>query len=108
MTTPTLLFSPLFIPAVSFRGPAFFAGLPPLDDNSPDGRFRVLNEPAMGRIVVYERSSMTPVVETLSDTDGTWRVDHLDPDIYYTVIGWDGTGQQNAAIQDWVKPHVPE
>lgn len=48
------------------------------------------------------------IAETISASDGTWLVEWLDPQVDYTVIGWDGTGVQNAAIQDWVKPAVPE
>lgn len=87
-----------------------FAGQPPdpLDPESPDGRFRRANVPGRGLVTVHERSSMITVASTLSRDDGTWEVRNLAPGVIYTVIGWDGTGQQNAAIQDWVKPHVPE
>ena len=95
---------------MSSRGPGMFAGLPPdpTDPDSPDGRFRKLNVPSRGRIVVYDRKSMTPVASTLSKADGTWEIRCLDPNRPFVVIGWDDLGQQNAAIQDWVKPAVPE
>ncbi len=51
---------------------------------------------------------MKCVGEAISALDGTWRIDGLTPVLDYMVIGRDDTGQQNAAIQDWVKPHVPE
>lgn len=97
-------------PRVEFRGDGWFAGLAPdpLVPDSPDGRYRVVNVPMRGRITVHERSTMICVAETLSAADGTWRIDNLDRGVDYTVIGWDGTGAQNAAIQDWVRPAAME
>lgn len=95
-------------PSRAWAGVGFFAGLAPdpLDPGSPDGRFRILNEPSRGRITVHERGSLVCVAETLSAPDGTWEVRGLNPNFSYVVIGWDETGFQNAAIQDWVKPAV--
>lgn len=95
---------------VEFRGDGYFAGLAPdpADPDSPDGRFRILNVPSRGRITVYERSSMRCVAETLSAPDGTWRIENLSKSIDFTVIGWDGRGLQNAAIQDWVRSALME
>jgi len=92
--------------SVRVRGSGYFAGEPPDpgDPESVDGRFRILNVPARGRVVVYERGSMLPVAHTLSASDGTWRVDWLDPLRDFIVIGFDDAGVQNAAIQDWVRP----
>ena len=88
------------------RGGGFFAGLAPDpgDPESVDGRFRKLNVPGVGRVVVYERGSMLPVADTLSASDGTWRIDWLNPDLKFVVIGFDDTGAVNAAVQDWVSP----
>lgn len=88
------------------RGPGYFAGLAPDpgDPEAVDGRFRILNVPSVGRIVVYERDSMLPVADTLSAADGTWRIDRLNPDLKFVVIGFDDTGAVNAAVQDWVSP----
>ena len=96
--------------SILYRGNGYFSGLgpDPADPDSADGRFRKLNVPGQGRIVAYDRSSMQAVASTLSNPDGTWRIDALDPDRFYTVIGWDDAGVQNAAIQDWVKPALPE
>lgn len=90
-------------PAAAYRGHGYFAGEAPVS-GSPDGRFKILGVPAKGRIVVFERTSMIIVAETMSASDGTWRIDYLDPTLLYTVIGYDDTGAQNSAIQDWVKP----
>ena len=87
------------------RGLGFFAGLAP-DPVEPDvdGRYRKLNAPAVGRIVVYERRTMDAVADALSAADGTWRIDWLDPALKFVVIGFDDTGAVNAAIQDWESP----
>lgn len=107
--------TPVALGAVASRhsglcGVGFFSGLAPdpLDPDSADGRFRILNEPARGRITVHERAGMTCAGETLSAADGTWHIGNINPDVYYVVIGWDGRALQNAAIQDWLKPAVPE
>ena len=88
------------------RGAGFFAGLAPdpSDPDQVDGRFRILNVPARGKVVVFERGSMLPVASTLSAADGTWRIDWLDPAHDFIVLGFDDTGAQNAAVQDWVRP----
>lgn len=93
-----------------YSGPGYFAGQAPdpAVPDSPDGRFRILNEPARGRVQVFERSSMICVADTLSSATGEWHIGYLNPALFYVVIGWDDAGQQNAAIQDWVKPYVPE
>lgn len=42
----------------------------------------------------------------LSAADGTWRADFLSNHYRYVVMGFDDTGVVNAAIQDWITPHV--
>ncbi len=54
--------------------------------------------------MVLERGSGVCVASVLSAPDGTWRVDRLSAEYRYTVIGFDDTGAQNAAIQDWISP----
>lgn len=96
--------------AQAFSGKGFLAGQGPAtnDPNETDGRFRILNQPSRGRIHVYDRGTSTCIASLLSNPDGTWRVDRLDPNLFVTVIGYDDSGQQNAAIQDWVRPAVAE
>jgi hypothetical protein len=92
--------------SVQVRGRGYFAGQAPdpADPDSVDGRFRILNVPSRGNVVVFERGSMFPVASTYSAADGTWRIEWLDPTRDFIVIGFDNTGAQNAAIQDWVRP----
>jgi len=93
-----------------WAGPGYLAGEAPKtnDPSEPDGRFRILNQPARGRVMVLERGSGLCVASTMSKDDGTWRVDRLNPAIRFTVIGFDDRGLQNAAIQDWIAPAVRE
>jgi len=96
------------VPRIEFRGAGSFAGLAPdpAVQGSPDGRYRKLNVPAVGRITLHERRGMQCIAQTYSAADGTWAFNSLDPAIDYTIIGWDDTGAQNAAIQDWLQPYV--
>ena len=93
-----------------YFGAGIFAGRAPDPEvpDSPDGRFRKLNQPARGRIVLLDRGSLRIVASTLSEEDGTWSIERLNESLFYMVLGLDDSGQQNAAIQDWVKPYVPE
>lgn len=87
----------------SSRG--YLAGeAPSIEEPDIDGRLRIMNQPAVGRILVLDRISMTPVAMTRSLPDGTWRVNGLDLGRKYLVIGLDDRGLQNAAIQDWITP----
>lgn len=93
-------------PRLDFQGRGYLGGEAPLtaDPDEPDGRAKVLNVPSRVRIAVYERLSMVCVRSTISAPDGTWRVDYINPALRYVVIGFDDTGMQNAAIQDWITP----
>lgn len=96
----------LSAPHYAFVGNGYLAGEGPAtaDPDDPDGRAKKLNVPARVRICIYERGSMYCVADTLSDIDGTWKIEYLDPMITYIVIGYDELGLVNAAIQDWVQP----
>lgn len=90
-----------------FLGNGYFAGEPavdPDDPDSPDGLARILNVPTRVKIIVLEHGSWLVVASTISGADGSWRIDWLDPNRYYTVLGIDGAAAVNSAIQDWVKP----
>lgn len=77
---------------------------PSTEQPDVDGRFRIMNLPAAGRIMVFDRISMSPVAMTRSKADGTWRVEGLDMSRKFLVIGFDDRGNYNAAIQDWISP----
>lgn len=93
-----------------YRGDGFLAGLAPTssdpeDPESVDGRFRILNVPTRGRIVVLDQASLSPVVSVRSNADGTFRVDYLDTAREFVVLGFDDrAGGQNVAGQDRVRP----
>lgn len=83
----------------------FLAGQAPTEEQPDlDGRFRIMNQPAVGRIMVFDRITMQPVAVTRSSADGTWRVDGLNPGRKYLVVGLDDRGLHNAAVQDWILP----
>ena len=91
-----------------WAGAGYIAGDPPAsgEPDAPDGRFKVLNQPSMGRVVVLERTGLAVVAMTRSSSAGIWRVSGLNPAMRYMVIGIDDRGLQNAAVQDWVLPAV--
>lgn len=94
--------------SVLFSGKGYLGGDLPTsgDPDAPDGRARIMNVPARVRVVVLERVGFQLVASTISKPDGTWRVPGLSLDYNYLVIGLDERGQQNAAVQDWVRPAV--
>lgn len=89
-------------------GKGYLAGTAPADASSdaPDGRFKKLNVPAVGRIVAMERSTFRIAGVALSRSDGTWRICGLALGIHYLVMGFDDRGLVNGALQDWVLPAV--
>lgn len=94
-------------PMYAIAGRGYLAGEAPTEEHPDrDGRFRIMNSPAAGRVVVIDRRSLMVVGTTRSKVDGTWRVSGLDPRRDYLVIGLDDRGQHNGALQDWVRPFV--
>lgn len=97
--------------AVELRNPAhltgfgFLAGSLPVSagQDVPDGRFRIMNVPSVGRVVAVERSTFRIAGSALSRSDGTWRIEGLPLDVFFLVVGLDDRGNYNAAVQDWVK-----
>lgn len=51
---------------------------------------------------------MRVIAVTRSAADGTWAINDLRADLDLVVIGFDDLRSANAAIQDWVRSHVPE
>ena len=89
-----------------YAGDGFVGGVAPTssDPDADDGRARKLNVPAAIKVVLFDRQTMRAVAETTSKSDGTWQIVDLSRKRNYFVIGFDGPGQVNAAIQDWVVP----
>lgn len=89
-----------------WAGRGYLAGTAPIssDPDAPDGRLRILNQPAIGRIMVLDRRTFEIVASTRSRADGTWRVNRLRMDMKFLVVGVDDLGNVNAAVQDWVSP----
>lgn len=94
--------------SMQYFGRGELGGRIPVGGEEPDGRFRRVNVPSIGRVVALERNSGHLVRGVRSSADGSWRIHNLNEDLIYTVLGFDDLGGLNAAIQDWVKPHVPE
>ena len=93
----TTIIDTLISSGYAYKGGGFIGG-------SGDSAARINNNPSMVRIVVYESGAMIPVKSTRSDSDGMWRVDHLDLGLRFTVIGYDPSRGVNSAIQDWIAP----
>lgn len=91
---------------VNLCGNGYFAGEAPAssDPDAPDGRAKIVNVPSRVLVGVFQRQTMLCVATALSTSAGLWRINGLDPAQTYTVIGFDGAGAVNAAIQDWVRP----
>ncbi len=89
-------------------GVGILAGFAPEEVDGPDGRAKKLNVPSIVQVIVFDRSSWQIVAAPRSGPDGTWQVEGLDPSRNYVVLGVDMHGTVNAAVQDWIKPHVPE
>lgn len=70
-----------------FTGPGFFAG------EAPDGLTTVVGTPQPAEVRVYWRDPADPeaedvlVASTLSASNGTWRIDNLNPELQYVVRG---------------------
>lgn len=95
---------------IHLTGFGYLAGSLPAsgEPDAPDGRLRMMNAPAQGRVVALERGTLRIAGSTVSRSDGTWRIDGLPLDVYFTVLGFDDRGNFNAAVQDWVKPSPME
>lgn len=94
----------------SYAGDGYIAGEPATgpSDPLPDGLVRRNNVPAALRVVLYDQASGKPVADTVSATDGTYRMDHLlrlypgttTPILYYAIAFDNEPATQNAGIQD--------
>lgn len=91
---------------VAYHGKGYLAGEVPPDPNPDelDGRTKILNVPSRIRVVVLDRRSLFCVASTISGEDGTWRAENLSLTQQFMVLGINGAGNVNAAVQDCVTP----
>lgn len=96
-----ILFDQLQAFTPGYNGNGYIAGVAP-------GLLTVGGAPASRRVRVFERITGRLVAETVSAADGTYRVDGLNPDLRYMVVGIDYERRYNAAIMDNIAPAVDE
>lgn len=80
-----------------FAGNGYIAGETP-------GLLTVNSVPAAREIEVRHRATRRVVTTVFSATDGTYRIDGLDPNEEFDVIARDYTGTYNDVIVSRVKP----
>ncbi len=68
------------------------------------GLLTVSGTPASRTILVYEAQSHRLVSKTVSAPDGTFRVNYLDGNRKYRVLGVDDLGEHNAVVADFITP----
>lgn len=68
------------------------------------GLLTVSGTPASRTILVYEAQSHRLVAKTVSAPDGTFRINHLDGNRKYRVLGVDDLGEHNAVVADFITP----
>lgn len=108
--------------SMAYRGLGYLAGEAPADPgdpDSPDGRTKMLGVLTAMRLSVHERRSLVCIADTVSATDGTWRIDYIDPAIPLVVMFWNHTPELvdvggvmrpiNGFMQDWIhaEPYGP-
>jgi len=70
------------------------------------GTVTVKGTPAHRRVILLERKTHIVVRSTWAAGDGTYSFDWLDPNLTYTIIAHDYTGQYNAVVADNVTPEA--
>lgn len=86
-------------------GNGYLGGNAPAGED--DGRAKIKNVPGKVYIKIFTMYDVENVVflaSVLSAQDGTWRLEGIDSNVQYRVIGADLAGLVNSAIQDWVTP----
>lgn len=83
--------------ATPVSGAGYIAGESP-------GYVTVVTAPAAREVEVRHRITRAVVATTVSATDGSYRIDGLDPTQEFDVIGRDWTGTYNDVIVSRVKP----
>lgn len=85
-----------------------FGGPAVLSDTTPGASvMKADGQPAAVRFTVYDHSTGRRVAGGISNADGTWNVDNLNPARYYFVRVEDRTRQLNGAVLDWLQPTTP-
>lgn len=105
----SILYDDLLSHRGAFHGLGYIGGdLPPVPNpDEYDGRAKLMNEPGRVKVVLFNRHDFKPVAGTISSSvTGQWRIERLNPDFAYLVLGLDERGLVNAAVQDWVYPHL--
>lgn len=80
-----------------FAGRGFVAGQAP-------GLVTVGGAPAARRVVLIDSLTLKPVARTWSAADGTYRLNGINPNREFTVVGFDHFEIYNAVIRDGIKP----
>lgn len=82
----------------SWNGPGYIAG------EAPDGLLTVNTAPARRYLYVLDRASRMVAGATWSASDGTYRIDNLNPAVLVDVVARDYVGTYNDAIVSRVHP----
>ena len=86
-------------------GDGYLGGNPPEGDD--DGRTKIMNVPRRVRVQIFTMFDAVNIVylgSVLSGHDGVWRMQGIDRNLRYRVIGTDLGRTVNSAIQDWIAP----
>lgn len=89
--------------AVPVYGAALYAGLHYIAGEAPGGLVTVAGVPARRVVTLLDTEQLTPRRATLSNIDGTYRIDYI-ADREYVVVCIDRERVYNAAIADRVRP----
>jgi len=84
-------------PNSEFNGPGYVAGETP-------GLVTVNSVPSARFVFATHRKSHKVAASAFSNADGTYRLEFLNPDLEYDIIGRDWSGTYNDVIVSRVRP----
>lgn len=87
-----------------FFSRARYGGLGYIAGEAPDGLVTVNTAPSRREVEVRHRMTRAVVATTFSNADGTYRINDLDPNEEFDVMGRDYAGTYNDVIVSRVKP----
>lgn len=87
-------------PARTYKGSAS------VSSTSTGYKMKKNGTPSAIRWRLRERKTMTIVRRGMSNADGEWIINGLNPNFYYRIEIEDDTGTYNAASLDWMQPQV--